>query len=287
MRSGYETDLKEVQSNYDDVKTMLYRRDKEIERFAKMLYDQEVLLTAQRLSAANQPPSRLLKSSEASELDDLRADNSRLRAQLEALKDMCKLYQDDAERATKQLTDAKDDLHKQRNDYEKVIRAIETKSVSREMELQGDREQTSREFEEFRREVEKELQVRELVAERQSKYIQALQEELKSAKIVIRSPRLKAKMMAKLKEFNVTVEDSEEYSSQYSKGSSTPRAANTPIRRPRGRFRKEFNHMDHQTYMKTASMDASIPSVESSRSYKQGSLFPYLLGDAQRTSNLS
>ena len=260
IRSGYETDLKE-----------------------------EVLLTAQRLTAAGQPPSRLLKSSEASEFDELRSDNSRLRAQLEALKDMCKLYQDDAEKATKLLVDAKDELQKQRMEYERVIRGIEAKSVSREMELQEDKEQMNKEIEEYKREVEKELQVRELVAERQNKYIQALQEELKSAKIVIRSPRLKAKMLAKLKEFDVMVEDSEEYSSQYSKGSSTPRATNTPIRRQKGRFRKEFNPADHMNYMKTASMDASIPSVDTSRSYKQGPLFPYIssLGDPQRASNLS
>ena len=263
MRSGYESDLKE-----------------------------EVLLTSQRLASGQPPPSRYAKSTESNELDDLRSDNSRLRSQLESLKDMCKLYQEDSEKATRQLKDLKEELYKQRLEYEKVIRAIETKSATREIELQGDREQVNKDFEEYKREVEKELQLRELVAERQNKYIQALQEELKSAKIVIKSPRLKAKMLAKLKEFNVTVEDSEEFSSQYSKGSSTPRASKTPVRRQKYRFKgsisKEFNPIDHMNYMKTVSMDASIPPVDPPRSSKP--LFPYLNSSfqdpLQRTSNL-
>lgn len=143
LKSGYESDLKEMQGNYDDVKTLLYRKDKEIGRYGRMLYDQEVLLTTQRLGVTLEGPpvpNRFAKSAEAVEIEELREECARLRIQIESLKDMCSLYQHDAEVSKTALIDVKSQMKSQATDYDKVIRNLENSSAFRESELLEDKD---------------------------------------------------------------------------------------------------------------------------------------------------
>ena len=148
IKSGYESDLKEMQGNYDDIKTILYRKDKEIDRYGRMLYDQEVLLTTQRLgvSLGTGVPNRFQRSAEAVENEELREECSRLRIQIEALKDMCALYQHEAEKAKSVLVEVKSQMKNQATEYDKVIRTLETSSACRETELMEDKDFTLKQY---------------------------------------------------------------------------------------------------------------------------------------------
>ena len=142
LRTEYESGLRDMQDNYADVKTILYRKDKEIERYSRMVYDQEMMLTALRLGVSSHLPRRYVKSTEAAENDELRSEVKRLTSQLESLKSLCRLYQDEADVAKSELKETKAVLRTQGVDFEKITKSMEVVASGREKVLIEERDAT-------------------------------------------------------------------------------------------------------------------------------------------------
>lgn len=213
MRSEYDEEIKELQGNYDDIKALLYRKNKEIDRVVRMMYDQEITLTALRSNTAGSGLHhyrRPGKAVDVKETEDLRSECARLKGQLDTLKSLCFLYQEESNQAKAALEEAKLTIKQQALECERLVKSLEARTDTREKQLIEEKSAClnayfSPSFEAYKNQVEQELQVRELVSDRQNKYIQSLQDELKSAKMVLCSPRLRHKMLTRVKDLEGTM----------------------------------------------------------------------------------
>lgn len=225
LRENHEQELKEFQGNYDDVKAILYRKDVEIERIRRMMYDQEITLTRLRLTGGGRHYRKAVKVGEYQEIEELRSECSRLKSQLDTIHSLCHLYQEESNQAKSALESAHQTIKHQALECDKLLKALEARTDTREKELIQEKNSLlkayfSLSFEEYKRHIEEELKVRDLVTERQNLYIQSLQEELKSAKMVLRSPRLRNKMMSRAKDLEETMRSEEGRGSKTPKGRS-------------------------------------------------------------------
>jgi len=189
----------------------MYRKDKEIERIARMMYDQEITLTALRLNAVSVHHYRRPgKAVDVRELEDLRGELGRLKGQLDSMKSLCQLYQEESNRAIAGLEEAKITIKRQATECERLVKSLEMRTDTREKQLMEEKDSCLKayfppSFAAYKDQVEEELQLRELVSDRQNKYIQSLQDELKSAKMVLCSPHLRHKMLTRVKDLEETM----------------------------------------------------------------------------------
>lgn len=175
------------------------------------MYDQEITLTALRLNAmGGHHYRRPGKAADVREVEDLRSECGRLKGQIDTLQSLCHLYQEESNRAKAGLEDAKVTIKHQSIECERLVKSLEMRTDTREKQLIEEKDNCLKayfpvSFVAYKDQVEQELQLRDLVSDRQNKYIQSLQDELKSAKMVLCSPRLRHKMLTRVKDLEETM----------------------------------------------------------------------------------
>mmetsp|Transcript_18951 Transcript_18951/g.34305 ORF Transcript_18951/g.34305 Transcript_18951/m.34305 type:complete len:226 (+) Transcript_18951:5515-6192(+) len=160
--------------------------------------------------------------------DGPRFDNEkRLITELEAMKHLCKMYETDALQARTMIDDA----------YQKTLKVKEKRKVEKEKHEDNLKEieiTVKAEFESekkknlvFRADALTELSLREALNIRQQEMIKALQEELKSAKMILKSTRLRHKFLDSLKTGMEEVPEALGHRSRLRRSSRMPKAVST------------------------------------------------------------
>jgi hypothetical protein len=129
-----------------------------------------------------------------------------LKQTIEISKDTCSMYQTDAVLAKAKAKDIEKEmgnlksLHKEEIDkLQTQISEIKAKS-KQEMDDILKQYSLSR-FEDFKIKAQKEIEIREMLNNRQDQHIEKLQEEIKNAKIVLQTPTLRLKVFDRLKDY--------------------------------------------------------------------------------------
>lgn len=189
--------------DYEDLKLILSRRDREIGEIIKHLGDQETIVGQYRI----RPRKKQLDPSHQQEglsPELQQPDKSKIRSlanKKHLLDELVKEYRRDIADTRVMIKELTEKNITDRQMFEQEI--IELNENSRQVVEDYDAEyaQLKEQIEKYKTCSEIELETREMITTKNNKIILALKEELKSAKEVLKSPNLKSKIHSRLQDY--------------------------------------------------------------------------------------
>ena len=195
-----KNEMLEIKKDYDSLKFLLLEKDEEITNLQRIIIDQEFPINKQRIqkfvSKAKIVEDSLNKDNGTKELQ---LEINAYKLQLVGMKELVKMYQEQTEKAKNELKTCEELLkytqNKAENDVKYLNEEIEKNSESFKKEI----EELQGKYRIFKEEVKKELEISQIVIKQQVDINNALKKELRSAKAVLVTPRLREKFDIKIK----------------------------------------------------------------------------------------
>lgn len=186
--------------DYDDLKAILTKRDKEIQQLNKYIGEQNCVVNQYRIKRRKAHlKSRVFHDFGVAECIEELDKSEELKHKVELMEDIVTLYREDVDEINDKLNIITEQSIQQTNEYE-IQRDDIIKEDLRNKEIHDSRILHLRnEFEEYKKSAEQEIELRLVIESRQLSMINTLKQELKSAKSVIQIPRLRSKVQSKLK----------------------------------------------------------------------------------------
>ena len=203
VKEDYQKEIEELKETHANSRSIIHKKDLKISELSQFVAAQEIMIVQMRITTR-----KLSRQSKRFQLPieglTAEADESPLKQQLESFKELCLGF--------------KEDLAKSRADNEKIVEEnLALKKYVTELEIKistctndlierliKEKEEIFNELSKTKAEARKEVDLREELSIRQMKTIAELQQELKMAKTVIKSPRYHPKAFEKLRELNVS-----------------------------------------------------------------------------------
>ncbi|CAG9322761.1 unnamed protein product [Blepharisma stoltei] len=200
LETKYTQDIGGLINEYEELKMLAFYKDKTIAQLTSMLIDLEIFFSTQRLDlkSLGTDPNKSPKENPGLQFSQ---EIINLSNQIENMKEVCLIYQEDTNKAKEKAKKAKEKKEKLKKFYEKEIENLKNNFEMKEKEWEEVKQRMEIEFEKYKKNAEKELEVRELIDNRAKEHIKSLQEELKNAKVVMQNPRLRMKIREKLSEY--------------------------------------------------------------------------------------
>mmetsp|Transcript_12320 Transcript_12320/g.23386 ORF Transcript_12320/g.23386 Transcript_12320/m.23386 type:complete len:353 (-) Transcript_12320:28-1086(-) len=185
----------------DDLKITLHKKSGMIDSMSQVLHDLELFVTQYRICRVSARYSRPSKTNiqgpfATSQDKNLAKDDAK---QESSIKMVCAMYARDADEAKQECKKAQEKLKRVIKQFELEKVEIQRQAKQGEIDLREALENEKNKFKLFVEECETELELREALNDKQLKLILALQDELKSAKTILLSPRLRNKTIEHLR----------------------------------------------------------------------------------------
>jgi hypothetical protein len=193
-----QLELLDMKKDYDSLKSLLVEKDFEISRLQQLLVEQELPLTKQRLFKKITRASLLKESKEKEDCNDKQLEINALESQVDALKELIKTYQEQTQRAENNLRISEDLLSEFKEKAEEDLKELKQQASLKENELYAQIEEMTEKYKIFKEEVKKEMEINSIVIKQQVELNNTLKRELKTAKMVLVTPRLREKFNSKL-----------------------------------------------------------------------------------------
>jgi hypothetical protein len=206
LKQKFTKSLTEVQSHYDEIRMTLVKKDMEIERLNAIMHEQDNLVYSYRMRDEwERKPG--LKSrgmgveliNKAEEDMELMRENTSLKNQMDTVSEIVELYKEDniaAEVEIKIIEEKIAEAMKQHNEEKQVMIQKSEEALS---DLNEKYQKLQNKFIKYQYESKKEVQMRGVITHRQTELLKVLREELRSAKIVLNTPRLRHKLLEKVR----------------------------------------------------------------------------------------
>lgn len=136
----------------------------------------------------------------------LKRENKDLNIKIESYKDMCKEFSDESNRALKMTKELQQELVLVIERYENEITDLKNQKDKLESDLLKENQLLAQNFEKFKSETLKELDVRDFLCRKLKESADLVKDELKTAKTVLQNPRLRNKIQKNLKMYLKDVE---------------------------------------------------------------------------------
>jgi hypothetical protein len=186
--------------DYDELKVILSKRDKEIQQLIKYIAEQQNLVNQYHITPRKAHLTSKL-SNDVRRLPPIVEPESceSLVHKIELMEDIVTLYKKDVDELKAKYDLVEEESIRQQTAHETHKEKILTED-QRKKEMHDSRMELLRnEFEEYKMSVEQEIELRQVIETRQLSMIEVLKQELKSAKTVIQNPRLRSKVQTRLK----------------------------------------------------------------------------------------
>lgn len=203
MKTNFQREAVRLQETFAESRSVIQKKDAEILKLIGKVGEQETLISELRIRFGKKKQKKEKnreKNGKGLEEVEKNGKEKLLQLQIEALKLVCEDYKQDMTRfkdLNQKLIEENQELLK---GYEETKRELADLSRVLREKYQREKENALSELNKFKLQAEKELEVRELLNTRQQETIASLQEELKSAKIIINTPRIHFKAIEKLKD---------------------------------------------------------------------------------------
>lgn len=186
--------------DYDELKIILSKRDKEIQQLVKHLGEQDSLVSQYHITRRSDHLKSKVSNNCVGVRSELEPESCEvLTHKIELMEDIVGLYKKDSDEVKAKLNIVDEESKNQKNGHEIQKEKILAEDL-RKKEIHETRIlQLRNEFEEYKKSVEQEIELRQVIESRQLNMIDTLKQELKSAKSVIQNPRLRSKVQTKLK----------------------------------------------------------------------------------------
>ena len=124
-------------------------------------------------------------------------DNTRF----EAIRILNNEFREEANTANSKVMQIDAEINKINNAHKAVVHALENTIGAREKVILKETQSLQDEFDEYKLKISQEIQVRNLLHQRQGQFIENLVAELKNAKVILQNPTLRLKTYEKLREY--------------------------------------------------------------------------------------
>jgi hypothetical protein len=194
--------VEDLIQDYRRLEHKLIEKDLEINRLNRLLIDQERSLTVLRVDKGN-------KYDEENRVKEIRTIMETNKMTFDILmahmKEVVEEYKKDTDVATENLQNLQSLYQEQLNqlDQQKIAFSEEINKCKEECDSKV--EAINEKYEKFKNDTIKELNIRYLINKRQTDFIEMLKKELKTAKLVIETPRIRSKYLEKLKHRNFSI----------------------------------------------------------------------------------
>ena len=188
--------IEELRVDYDKLTLQLTKKDQEITRVQKLLTTQEEFISRQRITKEGLRPSVVIEEPPNPEKKAERV--KALKLQIDSFRNLVEMYKDQADHAKQQLANCQQSLRDKQKELEETIEKKNQDIVDITEKYEGRLQQANSKFKLFKGETQKELDVCHIVNYKQTDLIKTLQTELRSAKIVLQTPRLRTKYETKV-----------------------------------------------------------------------------------------
>lgn len=206
LKQKFTKSLTEVQSHYDEIRMTLVKKDMEIERLKAIMHEQDSLMYNYRMRDEwERKPG--LKSrgleveliNKAEEDMELMKENLSLKNQMETVSEIVELYKEDNIAAEVEIKIMEEKIAEAMKQYNEDKQVLVQKSEETISALKEKYQKLHNKFLKYKYESKKEVQMREIITQRQTELLKVLREELRNAKIVLNTPRLRHKLLEKVR----------------------------------------------------------------------------------------
>lgn len=255
------------------IKGELMGKKGEIRRLQAIIEEQEMLITQLRLNQrVSVAPSMMLDSvmheplpsyqSQAS--IDINVEAEIAKAQVDSLNQVVEQYRKEAENKDNLVKEMNEKMIKMQRsfDMERIKFSLEVASIRED--CTQERDDALRQLKEFRQQASIESKLNEEIQKRLQDVIAKLQEELRTAKLVLSHPKLRTKIFTRMKDVENAKEqlkletDMDRSPSAASRTGKASRRFGHSIHINQPPIPKVWNPKDHLAYMQTAELDRSI-----------------------------
>jgi len=205
----YEILLKIQQQYYEEntimqqeTETKTYRmlaKAKELEDFLYNLNQQNIIVRTFNLQDF-EFEDKTGSDQVFSEIRDLKSSIEALTTSFNAIKVVNFEYKKDAEKANEAVKHSSIVIERMNNVHLLAVNKLQDRLGKKESEVLEEMSDIKVEYQSFRNKIEQELEIREVLRERQHEFIITLLDELKNMKIVLQNPTLRNKTYKKLKQ---------------------------------------------------------------------------------------
>lgn len=215
LKFKFTKSLTEVQSHYDDIKMTLVKKDMDIERLRIIVHDQDNLILQYRMREEHDKKPNLKSREREIEIinreeeeRELLKENISLKFQMDTISEIVELYKEDSVASEAEIKIAEDKIAEAMKLHDEENQEIILKSEVTQADLQEKYQKLQNKFVKYKYESKKEVQMREIITQRQSELLNVLREELRSAKLVMNTPRLRHKLLDKVRSSSQSPEKS-------------------------------------------------------------------------------
>ena len=198
LKKKYQEDALQLQQTFANSRSIIQKKDFEILQLISKVEEQELIITSMRVTFDRAKKMNLFPQ-DTSDIN--------LRKQLEIyqlqLQSMALLF-DELKIEVNKFKEKNEKLIAENKNLKQIIENNKQEIVNFSNEtsekLIKENENTINEFNRYKIEAEKEIEIREVLNKRQSQIIISLQDELKNAKVIINTPRIHYKAVERLKD---------------------------------------------------------------------------------------
>lgn len=207
LKHNFQKEAIRLQDTYAGSRSALQKKDHEILSLITTISEQAYIITKMRLSYER--AKKLKKPSKSKTDPELNSHIQALNLQVQTFKQVCEQYKQDVDNYKAQNIKLLEENNELKNLYNKVSNDLITFTKEQQAKAKKEKDEIIAEFNKYKIETGKEVEVRELVNNRQMQIILSLQKELKDAKLIINTPRIRYKVLERLKDMHEVNEDQE------------------------------------------------------------------------------
>ena len=183
--------VEELRIDYEKLTLSLTQKDNEIARVQRLLTDQEEFISRHRITKETlTKPVVIEKEAQMTEKGEKLKG---LKLQIESFRKLVHMYQEQTIDAQEKLANTEALLKQREQEFATQIAELNQNAQKLTQDYELQMQQFRTQFDNYKDEAQKELEVCHLVNARQTELVKMLQNELRSAKIVLQAPRLKFK----------------------------------------------------------------------------------------------
>lgn len=195
LKKFYTDEVKSLKLEFIQLEKKLKEKDSRISALEKFIIEQEQSVSFLRVDKKN----KYSEEARVKELEsEMYANKMSFNIQMNHMKQVVELYKKDTDSAIAALKEMEKNYNDKIEEFEqyrkdKSEELMETRKIH-EAQIKSVNEK----YENFKLDVEKELNVRFVINKRQNEFIEVLKRELRNAKTIIETPRLNAKYLKRI-----------------------------------------------------------------------------------------
>ncbi|CAG9313282.1 unnamed protein product [Blepharisma stoltei] len=189
LLQSHQNTLIELKQDYDKMRILINAKDLELDELRSFCCEQELAISKlrQKKSKEERKTEQIVHNKYDPEKDkDMKA----LYLKLDAMKDMVQMSQKQTDEAKAKLKSYEEFMRKREKENDEAWINKKKETEAREQELLNEIKMLKERHNSFKAEVNRELEVRQVINKKQNDLIGELQNDLKSAKLVLVTPRL-------------------------------------------------------------------------------------------------